>query len=225
MVVLKRLRSWLQEPGEPILSILSVIPTLLGHAGDVLKRECSQRWTPECVGLHQSLQAHPVKTHMNGGVSTRTSALLINHRKITPRLALSAARIDAAAAALPACLSGFFCTLRQPPGGHLSHPWGPLSPSPWRLQVMRGINATLRLAAASRVLGGNCFHTAFTGESGRRSRKPQQGFMRWDSPSPPPKSASPSSSRWGRGLLWRGNASALLPLVSVRIKVLPPAGL
>lgn len=116
------------------------------------------------------------------------------------------------------------CAFRKPPGGHLSHSWGPLALFPWTLQVMRGINAMSRLAAASRVLG-NCFHTTFTGESGRRNRKPQQGFIRWDSPFPPPQSASTSSYRWGRGLLWHGNASDLLPLVSVRIKVLPPAGL
>lgn len=87
---------------------------------------------------------------------------------------------------------------------------------------MRSINAVLRLAAAARVLRGNCFHTTFTGESGRRSRKPQQRFMRWDSP--PPQSEPPFSSRWGRGLLWWRNASALLPLVSVRIKAPPPRG-
>lgn len=112
--------------------------------------------------------------------------------------------------------------LANPPGGHLRRSRGPLAPFPWSLQVTRGINAASPLAAASRVLGGNCFHTTFTGESLRRSRKPQQGFTRWDSPFPPPQSASTSSYRWGRGWLWQGNASDLLPLVSVRIKSPPP---
>lgn len=71
-------------------------------------------------------------------------------------------------------------------------PVGPHSSSPWRPQVMRGINATLSLAAVARVHRGNCFHTAFTGESGRRSRKLQQGFMRWDSPFPPNLPLPPS---------------------------------
>lgn len=114
---------------------------------------------------------------------------------------------------------------RRPPGGHLIRSRGPLALFPWPLQVMRGINVASRLAVASRVLGGNCFHTTFTGESERRSRKPQQGFMRWDSPFLPPRSAPTSSYRWGRGLLVQGNAIDLLPLVSVWIKVLPPAGL
>ena len=124
VVVLKSLWSWLQEPGELILRILSVISTLLGHAGDVLKRECSQRWTPECVGLHQSLQAHPVKTHMNGGVSTRTSALRINHRKNRSTSGTFCSMHRCSCSRSPSMPLSGFCTLHQPPGGHLSHPWG-----------------------------------------------------------------------------------------------------
>lgn len=85
-----------------------------------------------------------------------------------------------------------------PPRRFSQTPWwpslsltGPLALFPWTLQVMRGINAMTRLAAASWGLGGNCFHTTFTGESGRRSRKPRQGFMRWDSPLPPPHPGPP----------------------------------
>lgn len=50
---------------------------------------------------------------------------------------------------------------------------------------MRGINATSRLAAASRLLGGNCFHTTFTGESGTKEQEAAARIYEVGLPFPP----------------------------------------